>query len=94
MELNNHRNIAAIPRSNHQEKLKQDIEIFGSNMVEDRLKAISGLDRKLCFNDPGFYLPSHRIHIFSRNQVVESLLILRRVKTAQCLDLDDETRCT
>ena len=34
-------------------------------MTEGELEAISGLDRDLRFNDPGFYLPNHPIHIFS-----------------------------
>lgn len=65
MGLTGRRNIAVIPKSNHQERLRQNIDIFGFSLAEDELKAISGLDRELRFNDPGFYLPNHPIHIFS-----------------------------
>lgn len=59
------RNIAVIPKSNHQERLRQNIDIFGFSMTEEELRAISALDRGLRFNDPGFYLPNHPLHIFS-----------------------------
>ena len=65
LRLTRRRNIAVIPKSNHQERLKQNMDIFGFSMTEDELKAIGGLDRHLRFNDPGFYLPNHPIHIFS-----------------------------
>ncbi|OQU97496.1 hypothetical protein CLAIMM_03421 [Cladophialophora immunda] len=51
-------NIAVIPKSNHVERLKQNLEVGGGSfdLTEEEMRAISALDRGLRFNDPGFYL--------------------------------------
>ncbi|KIW97855.1 uncharacterized protein Z519_01439 [Cladophialophora bantiana CBS 173.52] len=52
------RKIAVIPKSNHIDRLRQNLEGGeGSfDLTEQEIKAISALDRGLRFNDPGFYL--------------------------------------
>ncbi|RKU42415.1 NAD(P)H-dependent D-xylose reductase (XR) [Coniochaeta pulveracea] len=59
------RDVAVIPKSNNRERLQQNLEVFGFDMTPEELEAISGLDRGLRFNDPGFYLPNHPLHIFA-----------------------------
>lgn len=50
------RGIAVIPKSNNKDRLAQNLEVTDFDLQEDEIKAISGLDRGLRFNDPGFYL--------------------------------------
>jgi len=59
------RGIAVIPKSNHVERLKQNLAVTSFDLSQDELKGISALDRGLRFNDPGFYLPNHPIRIFA-----------------------------
>lgn len=59
------RNIAVIPKSNNVARLKQNLDVVDFDLNEDEIKAISGLDRHLRFNDPGFYLANHPIRIFA-----------------------------
>ncbi|KAH8646876.1 putative aldo-keto reductase [Xylariales sp. PMI_506] len=59
------RNIAVIPKSNSQNRLQQNLDVLGFDMTTEELESISGLDMGLRFNDPGFYLPNHPLHIFS-----------------------------
>lgn len=58
------RNIAVIPKSNNQDRLKQNLSCTEFDLTNEELTAISNLDRGLRFNDPGFYL--HKpLHIFA-----------------------------
>lgn len=50
------RGIAVIPKSNNEERLKQNLEVCGFDLTKEDIEAISGLDKGLRFNDPGFYL--------------------------------------
>jgi D-xylose reductase len=50
------RGVAVIPKSNNANRLRQNLEVFGFDLSESEVEAISGLDRGLRFNDPGFYL--------------------------------------
>jgi D-xylose reductase len=59
------RNIAVIPKSNSKDRLKQNLDVVGFSLTEDQLEEISGLDRGLRFNDPGFYLPNYPLRIFA-----------------------------
>ncbi|OIW31509.1 putative aldo-keto reductase [Coniochaeta ligniaria NRRL 30616] len=59
------RNVAVIPKSNNPSRLQQNLDVIGFEMTAEELEAISGLDRGLRFNDPGFYLPNHPLHIFA-----------------------------
>jgi D-xylose reductase len=59
------RNIAVIPKSNNVSRLKQNLDVLDFELEEDEIKAISGLDKGLRFNDPGFYLANHPIRIFA-----------------------------
>jgi D-xylose reductase len=54
-----------IPKSNKKDRLKQNLEINGFSMTDEELREISELDRRLRFNDPGFYLPNRPIRIFN-----------------------------
>ncbi|CAI4215610.1 unnamed protein product [Parascedosporium putredinis] len=59
------RNIAVIPKSNNKDRLQQNLDVFGFDMTSEELESIAALDIGLRFNDPGFYLPNHPLHIFS-----------------------------
>jgi D-xylose reductase len=59
------RGIAVIPKSNNKNRLRQNLEINDFSMTLQELDEISGLDRGLRFNDPGFYLQKRPIRIFS-----------------------------
>ncbi|CAK7235922.1 NAD(P)H-dependent D-xylose reductase (XR) [Sporothrix bragantina] len=60
------RGIAVIPKSNNPARLAQNLDVAGGfDLAIDELAAISDLDRNLRFNDPGFYLPNHPIHVFT-----------------------------
>ena len=50
------RGIAVIPKSNNKDRLAQNLEVTDFDLQEDEIEAISGLDRGLRFNDPGYYL--------------------------------------
>lgn len=58
------RGIAVIPKSNQQERLKQNLDVLDFDMTDAELHAISELDRGLRFNDPGFYL-DYPLRIFA-----------------------------
>ncbi|ORX93907.1 putative aldo-keto reductase [Clohesyomyces aquaticus] len=49
------RNIAVVPKSNSQSRLAQNLD----------LDSISKMDKGLRFNDPGYYLPKHPLHLFA-----------------------------
>jgi D-xylose reductase len=53
-----------IPKSNNKSRLQQNLEVNDFSMTKENLNEISGLDRSLRFNDPGFYLPDRPIRIF------------------------------
>lgn len=55
-ETNNIRNIAVIPKSNNKARLQQNLEVNDFSLTSEELDLISGLDKGLRFNDPGFYL--------------------------------------
>ncbi|CAM1504271.1 Fc.00g018620.m01.CDS01 [Cosmosporella sp. VM-42] len=59
------RGIAVIPKSNNPGRLAQNLDVVSFDLGEDEIKSISGLDRGLRFNDPGFYLPNHPLRIFA-----------------------------
>lgn len=46
------RGVAVIPKSNNQGRLAQNLDVTGWDLATDDLKAISGLDKGLRFNDP------------------------------------------
>ena len=46
------RGLAVIPKSNNQERLKQNLEVTGFDMEQAELDSISALDRNLRFNNP------------------------------------------
>ncbi|KFY85070.1 hypothetical protein V500_08726 [Pseudogymnoascus sp. VKM F-4518 (FW-2643)] len=50
------RGIAVIPKSNNKARLQQNLEVNDFSMKEEELAEITGLDKGLRFNDPGFYL--------------------------------------
>ncbi|KAL1305780.1 hypothetical protein AAFC00_003947 [Neodothiora populina] len=54
------RGVAVIPKSNNQGRLAQNLDVCSFDLAEDEIKAISGLDRGLRFNNPpgyGVFLP-------------------------------------
>ena len=59
------RGIAVIPKSNNVGRLKQNLEVLEFELKDEETKGISGLDKGLRFNDPGFCLPNHPIRIFA-----------------------------
>ncbi|PTB36154.1 hypothetical protein M441DRAFT_83999 [Trichoderma asperellum CBS 433.97] len=59
------RNIAVIPKSNNASRLSQNLDATGFDLMAEELQLISNLDQGLRFNDPGYYLPNHPLHIFS-----------------------------
>ena len=46
------RGVAVIPKSNHPERLVQNLDVTGWKLEEGEIREISGLDRGLRFNDP------------------------------------------
>lgn len=59
------RGIAVIPKSNNPGRLAQNLDVTGFDLAKEEIEQISGLDRGLRFNDPGFYLPNHPLRIFA-----------------------------
>jgi D-xylose reductase len=59
------RGVAVIPKSNNPGRLAQNLDVLGFDMTKEELESISGLDRGLRFNDPGYYLPNHPLRIFA-----------------------------
>lgn len=58
------RGVAVIPKALSQSHLEQNLQL-DFNLSDDEVKSISKLDIGLRFNDPGFYLKSHPLHIFA-----------------------------
>lgn len=46
------RGVAVIPKSNNQDRLAQNLDVCSFDLAEDEVKAISGLNKGLRFNDP------------------------------------------
>ncbi|CAI6334424.1 unnamed protein product [Periconia digitata] len=59
------RGIAVIPKSNNKDRLAQNLDVTSFELSDEEVSAISALDKGLRFNDPGFYLPNHPLHIFA-----------------------------
>ncbi|KAK1994792.1 aldo/keto reductase [Colletotrichum falcatum] len=59
------RGVAVIPKSNSQDRLRQNLEANGFDLAPAELESISDLDIGLRFNDPGFYLPQRPLRIFA-----------------------------
>lgn len=59
------RGIAVIPKSNDRTRLAENLDVLGFDMTNEEIEAISGLDRGLRFNDPGFYLANYPLRIFA-----------------------------
>ncbi|KAK0124072.1 NAD(P)H-dependent D-xylose reductase (XR) [Cadophora gregata] len=57
------RGLAVIPKSNDPKRLQQNLEVTEFDIAEEDIKAISGLDRHLRFNNPTDYLGT--LHIFA-----------------------------
>ncbi|KAG4436512.1 NAD(P)H-dependent D-xylose reductase (XR) [Cadophora sp. M221] len=57
------RGLAVIPKSNDPKRLQQNLEVTEFDIADEDLKAISGLDRHLRFNNPTDYLGT--LHIFA-----------------------------
>ncbi|KAH9216258.1 putative NAD(P)H-dependent D-xylose reductase xyl1 [Leptodontidium sp. 2 PMI_412] len=57
------RGLAVIPKSNDPKRLLQNLEVTDFDIADEDLKAISGLDRHLRFNNPTDYLGT--LHIFA-----------------------------
>ncbi|KAI9837051.1 MAG: NAD(P)H-dependent D-xylose reductase (XR) [Sarea resinae] len=49
------RGVAVIPKSNHQGRLQQNLEVTGFDLTAEELKSISALNKNLRFNDPPAY---------------------------------------
>lgn len=45
--------------------MRQNLDVLSFSLSKEELDEISGLDRGLRFNDPGFYLPNYPLHIFA-----------------------------
>ena len=46
------REVAVIPKSNNQGRLKQNLDVTGWDLVGEEVEKISGLDQHMRFNDP------------------------------------------
>jgi len=57
------RGLAVIPKSNNQERLKQNLDVTSFDLDKEEIDTISGLDRNLRFNNPTDYLGT--LHIFA-----------------------------
>ncbi|KAI8984105.1 xylose reductase [Mycotypha africana] len=54
------RNVAVIPKSTHEERIKSNLDLFSWSLDGEDMKKIESLDKRLRFNDPfsyGFGLP-------------------------------------
>ena len=62
------RDVAVIPKSNNQARLKQNLEVTGFNLTKEELEQISGLNQNLRFNDPlNVSFPRHTPFVPSGN---------------------------
>lgn len=59
------RGIAVIPKSNNPQRLAQNLDVLSFDLSPSELDEISGLDKGLRFNDPGFYLTNNPLYIFA-----------------------------
>lgn len=59
------RGIVVIPKSSSENHLKQNLNHVDYDLSKEEIEKISKLDRKLRFNDPGYYLPNHPLRIFA-----------------------------
>ena len=55
LRWNNTRGVSVIPKSNHLERIKQNLDIFGFEMTVEDMEKMKSLDRHLRFNDPAIY---------------------------------------
>ena len=55
LRWNNMRGVSVIPKSNHLERIKQNLDIFGFEMTVEDMEKMKNLDRHLRFNDPAIY---------------------------------------
>lgn len=59
------RGVAVIPKSNHQGRLAQNLDVLSFDLTEEEVGKISALDIGLRFNDPGFYLQGTPLRLFA-----------------------------
>jgi D-xylose reductase len=59
------RDVAVIPKSNNPDRLAQNLDVLNFDLDKAEIEEISGLDRGLRFNDPGFYLENKPLRIFA-----------------------------
>ncbi|KAK5046884.1 hypothetical protein LTR84_007238 [Exophiala bonariae] len=59
------RGLCVIPKSNHKDRMLQNLDVIGFDMTPDELELIASLDIGLHFNDPGTYLPGRPLRLFT-----------------------------
>ena len=55
LRFGNQRRCSVIPKSNHLERIEQNLNIFGFDMTTEEMEKMKSLDRHLRFNDPAIY---------------------------------------
>ncbi|KAH8173189.1 aldo/keto reductase family protein [Sarocladium implicatum] len=58
------REVAVIPKSNNPDRLAQNLDVLNFDLNQAEIDEISGLDKGLRFNDPGYYLVNRPLRIF------------------------------
>ena len=58
------REVAVIPKSNNPDRLAQNLDVLNFDLTEAEIYEISGLDKGIRFNDPGYYLTTRPLRIF------------------------------
>jgi D-xylose reductase len=83
------RGLAVIPKSNNQQRLKQNLEVTSFDLEKSELDSISALDRNLRFNDPTdvrFPAPNSARHLLTSPTVPRNIAHL-------CLNMEGYWRC-
>jgi len=51
------RGCSVIPKSIHEDRMRQNLEVEGIDLTEEDMDSINSLDKGLRFNDPGYFCP-------------------------------------
>jgi len=53
------RGCAVIPKSEHEGRIKENLQLFGFSLAEEDMEKMEKLEKKLRFNDPGYFCPKN-----------------------------------
>ena len=51
------RGCSVIPKSEHGERIKENLDLLGFSLSQQDMDEIAGMDQNLRMNDPGYFCP-------------------------------------